>query len=83
LRPTLLFILVTQTIGVFQVFVVVLLMTRGGPANATQTIVYRIYETAFTFFRFGYASAMGVVLLLIVSLVAAAQFKLLGQEVQY
>ncbi len=83
LRPTVLFILVTQTIGVFQVFVVVLLMTRGGPANSTQTIVYRIYETAFTFFRFGYASAMGVVLLLIVSIVAAAQFKLLGEEVQY
>lgn len=83
LKPTTLFILVTQTIGVFQVFVVVLLMTRGGPANATQTIVYRIYETAFTFFHFGYASAMGVVLLLIVSLIAVIQFRFLGQEVQY
>lgn len=83
LRPTMLFILVTQTINVFQVFIVVLLMTRGGPANSTQTIVYRIYETAFTFFRFGYASAMGVVLLAIVGVVAVVQFKLLGQEVQY
>jgi len=83
LKPTFLFILVTQTINVFQVFIVVLLMTRGGPANSTQTIVYRIYETAFTFFRFGYASAMGVVLLLIVGSVAVVQFKLLGQEVQY
>jgi multiple sugar transport system permease protein len=83
LKPTTLFVLVTQTIGVFQVFVVVLLMTRGGPVNATQTIVYRIYETAFTFFQFGYASAMGAVLLLIVGLVAIAQFKLLGQEVEY
>ena len=83
LRPTALFVLVTQTIGVFQVFVVVLLMTRGGPVNATQTIVYRIYETAFSFFHFGYASAMGVVLLLLVSLVAVVQFRLLGQEVEY
>ena len=83
LKPTTLFNLVTQTIGVFQVFVVVLLMTRGGPINATQTIVYRIYETAFTFFKFGYASAMGVVLLLLVGLVAVAQFRLLGQEVEY
>lgn len=83
LKPTTLFVMVTQTIGVFQVFVVVLLMTRGGPANATQSIVYRIYETAFTFFRFGYASAMGVVLLILVSLVAVIQFRLLGQEVQY
>jgi multiple sugar transport system permease protein len=83
LKPTTLFVLVTQTIGVFQVFVVVLLMTRGGPANATQTIVFRIYETAFSFFRFGYASAMGVVLLLVVGLVAIFQFRLLGQEVDY
>ncbi len=83
LRPTALFVLVTQTIGVFQVFVVVLLMTRGGPIHATQTIVYRIYETAFTFFQFGYASAMGVVLLIMVGLVAILQFRFLGQEVEY
>jgi ABC-type sugar transport system permease subunit len=83
LAPTTLFVLVTQTINVFQVFVVVLLMTRGGPFNATQTIVYRIWETAFSFFKFGYASAMGVVLILLVSVVAMIQFKLLGQEVEY
>jgi multiple sugar transport system permease protein len=83
LMPTMLFVLVTQTINVFQVFVVVLLMTRGGPFNATQTIVYRIWETAFSFFQFGYASAMGVVLILLVSIVAVIQFKLLGREVEY
>ena len=83
LMPTTLFVLVTQTINVFQVFVVVLLMTRGGPFNATQTIVYRIWETAFSFFQFGYASAMGGVLILLVSIVAVIQFKLLGQEVEY
>lgn len=83
LMPTMLFVLVTQTINVFQVFVVVLLMTRGGPFNATQTIVYRIWETAFSFFQFGYASAMGVILILLVSIVAVVQFKLLGREVEY
>ena len=83
MRPTILFVLLTQTIGVMQIVVVVILMTRGGPANATQTIVYRIYETAFDFYEFGYASAMGVVLLVIIAAVAAIQFKLLGQEVEY
>lgn len=83
LRPTSLFVLVTVTIAVFQVFVVVLLMTLGGPANATQTIVYRIWEHAFRFYKFGYAAAMGVVLLLIVGVVAFIQFKFLGQEVEY
>ena len=83
MQPTTLFNLVTQTIGVFQVFVVVLLMTSGGPANATQTIVFRVYEHAFIFYKYGYAAAMGVVLLAIVSVVAVVQFKLLGREVQY
>lgn len=83
MRPTILFVLLTQTIGAMQIVVVVILMTRGGPANATQTIVYRMYETAFDFYEFGYASAMGVVLLIIIAAVAAIQFKLLGQEVEY
>lgn len=83
LRPTALFVVITQTIGVFQVFVVVQMLTRGGPAHATQTIVYRIYETAFQFFDFGYAAAMSVVLLVIVSIIAVFQFRLLGRDVEY
>ncbi len=83
LRPTMLFVLVTQTLGVFQVFVVVLLMTRGGPAYATQTIVYSMYQTAFQFWDFGHAAAMGVVLLAIVSVIAFIQFRFLGQEIEY
>ncbi len=83
LRPTLLFVLVTQTIGAMQVFVVVHVMTRGGPANATQTIVYRIYETAFDFYEYGYASAMAVVLLALIAVVAVVQFRLLGQEIEH
>jgi ABC-type sugar transport system permease subunit len=82
LEPTLLFVLVTQTIGVMQVFVVVNVMTQGGPANATQTLVFRIYETAFSFYEYGYASAMGVTLLGIVAVVALAQFRLLGKELE-
>ncbi|MGV3719359.1 MAG: carbohydrate ABC transporter permease [Actinomycetota bacterium] len=82
LRPTLLFVLITQTIGVMQVFVVVNVMTQGGPANATQTLVFRIYETAFGFYEYGYASAMGVVLLAIVAVVGAVQFRLLGRDAE-
>jgi len=80
LRPTILFVLVVTTIAVFQVFVVVQLMTLGGPANATQTIVYRIWVSAFTTFKFGYASAMAVILLAIVSVLAIIQFKLLDRQ---
>jgi len=81
LRPTILFVLVVLTIAVFQVFVVVQLMTLGGPANATQTIVYRIWVSAFTTFKFGYASAMAVILLAIVSVLAIIQFKLLDRQI--
>lgn len=80
LRPTILFVLVVLTIAVFQVFVVVQLMTLGGPANATQTIVYQVWVSAFTKFKFGYASAMSVILLAIVSVLAIAQFKLLDKQ---
>jgi len=81
LRPTMLFVLVVLTIAVFQVFVVVELMTLGGPANATQTIVYRIRVTGFTTLKFGYASAMAVILLAIVSVLAIVQFKLLDRRI--
>lgn len=83
LKPTTLFVMVTQTIAVFQVFVVIMLLTNGGPANGTQTIVYRIYQTAFDFFNFGYASALGVVMLVIVSFLAWFNFRLLGQDTEF
>lgn len=83
LKPTTLFVLVTQTIGAMQIFVVVHVLTRGGPANATQTLVYRIYETVFDATEYGYASAMGVVLLGLIAGIAAIQFRLLGREVDY
>jgi multiple sugar transport system permease protein len=83
LRPATLFILVTETIGSFQVFVVVLLLTQGGPAYATQTIVYRIYETAFDFNQFGYASAMATVLMAMLGAIAYLQFRFVGKEISY
>ncbi len=85
LRPASLFVLVTQTIGVFQIFVVVYLLTvNGGPAYATRTIVYGMYETAFTPpYDFDYAAAQGVVLLGILSVVAVVQFRLLGRDTQW
>jgi len=85
LRPASLFVLVTQTIGVFQVFVVVLLLTvNGGPANATRTIVYGMYETAFTpMYDFDYAAAQGSVLLVVLALVAVVQFRFLGRQTSW
>ena len=74
---------VTQIIGVFQVFVVILLLTKGGPANGTQTIVYRMYETAFEFFSFGYASAIGLVLIAMIGILSWLQFRFFGQDTEF
>jgi multiple sugar transport system permease protein len=83
LQPTTLFNMVTLTMAVFQVFVVVWLLTLGGPANATQTIVFRMWENAFTFYRFGRAAAMGTVLLIIGIIIAFFQFKFFAREIRY
>lgn len=62
LSPALFFVMVTSIIGAFQGFDVFYLMTRGGPANATTTMVLHIYNNGFQFLKMGYASAMAMVL---------------------
>ena len=82
LRPTLLFVLVTGTISSFQVFTYISVMTEGGPLHATEVVVYRIYQEAWEFLRFGTASAMSLVLLLILLGATWLQFRWLGKKVE-
>lgn len=82
LRPTLLFVLVTGTISSFQVFTYVSVMTEGGPLHATEVVVYRIYQEAWEFLRFGTASAMSLVLLVILLVATLVQFRWLGRKVE-
>ena len=64
LRPVLFFVLVIETIGAFQVFDAMYVMTGGGPVRASYSLVYLLYDTGFKSFDFGYASAIGLVLFL-------------------
>jgi multiple sugar transport system permease protein len=57
-----LLVLVLQIVGQFQIFGQAVLMTQGGPANRTKTIVQYIYETGFRDWQVGYASAMAMAL---------------------
>lgn len=66
ISPTTFFLLVIQMIGAFQLFSEAYVMTRGGPAQATLTIAYYIYQNAFEFGRMGKASAIAWVLFVIV-----------------
>ena len=83
LSPTTFFVLVISIIGSFQVFELVLVMTKAGPANATNTLVYYIYQNGFQFNQMGYASAAAMVLFLIVLIFTLVQYKLQRRWVHY
>lgn len=75
LRPTLLFVVVINSIKSFQVFVEVYVMTKGGPLGATSTLVYEVYHQAFEQSdSMGYASA--VAFLIFVTLMTVSLFQL-------
>ncbi|WP_374100585.1 carbohydrate ABC transporter permease [Streptomyces sp. 7-21] len=77
LRPVLALVLVITLIGSWQIFDTVAVTTQGGPVDATRVVQYYIYDQAFTRFDFGYASAIAVVLFLILAGIAFAQLKLM------
>lgn len=66
LSPVTFLVLVLSVIGAFQVFAAPFVMTAGGPANATVTVVMQLYKEAFQFQRMGLASAMAYVLFVII-----------------
>ncbi|MFF3492872.1 carbohydrate ABC transporter permease [Streptomyces sp. NPDC002795] len=76
LRPVLAVVLIMTVIGSFQVFDTVAVTTAGGPANATNVLQFYIYGSAFGRFQFGYASAMSVALLLVLSAITIVQYRI-------
>lgn len=80
LRPVLLFVVVSSTIGTFQIFAEPFVITGGGPSNATITIVQYIYRQAFIQLNLGYASAVSVALVVLVSIMSIIQIRYGGTE---
>ncbi len=68
IMPTIALVSTISTISAMKVFAEIYVMTKGGPLNSTKTIVYYIYERAFENLDLGYASALAVVLLIVVML---------------
>lgn len=83
LSPVLFFVVITSFIGGFQVFTSAYVATAGGPANSTRFFVLHLYDTAFTYFRMGYASAMAWLLFAIVLLFTLLQFAIARRLVYY
>lgn len=83
LMPTSLYVIVITTINSFQCFALIQLLTSGGPIYSTQTVMYGVYQQAFLLGNFGIASAMGVILAIIIGVISIIQFKYLGSDVEY
>jgi ABC-type sugar transport system permease subunit len=83
LAPVTLFVVVVGVIASFQVFATVQIMTRGGPANATNVLVYHIWEAAFRFFDVGYAAALATLLALLVAGLTVLQIRRGEEHVHY
>lgn len=83
LTPTTFFVVMMLVISSFKVFDTIYIMTQGGPGRATYVLVYHIYNTAFIRFEFGYASAISVVLFLVVLAITLVQFRTEKKWVSY
>jgi sn-glycerol 3-phosphate transport system permease protein len=83
LMPTTLFVLVNAVINAFRTVDHIIVMTRGGPDNATALLLFRVYELGFNFWDTGLAAALTVVLLLGLGLAALAQYVFLERRIHY
>jgi sn-glycerol 3-phosphate transport system permease protein len=83
LMPTTLFVLVNAVINSFRLVDHIVVMTKGGPDNATSLLLFYIFEIGFKFWDTSYAATLTVVLLVILAAVAIGQFLFLERRVHY
>lgn len=75
-KSIMLFVSITSTIGTLQLFDESFILTSGGPNNATITIGHYLYNTGFSYYKFGYAAALSYALVVIIGILSILQFKL-------
>ncbi|GAA1517948.1 sugar ABC transporter permease [Kribbella lupini] len=80
LAPTTALILTLQVLASLKVFDQIYMLTNGGPAGSTRSIVQYIYEAGFTGYRFGYSSAISYLFFAIIVLISIAQYKLINRR---
>ncbi len=84
LMPTTLFVLVLGVLRATQnSFAVIYVMTGGGPVNATNVMVFYMYQNAFEFFRMGFASAVSLFIFILIFSLSLIQFRLIGSRTEY
>lgn len=80
IKPIILFCTITSTIGTLQLFDEPYILTAGGPNYATITMGQYLYDNGFRYLKFGYASAIGYVMTVIIALLSVFQFKTTKEE---
>jgi sn-glycerol 3-phosphate transport system permease protein len=83
LMPTTLFVLVNAIVNAVRLVDHIIVMTKGGPNNATSLLLFHVYQVGFNFWDTGYAAALTLVLLLALAIVAIGQFAFLDRKVHY
>ncbi|WP_375450490.1 carbohydrate ABC transporter permease [uncultured Devosia sp.] len=83
IMPTTYFLLVVSVIEAFQVFTIISVMTRGGPAGATDMLVHLLYRTGFVLFDIGTGSALAVLLFILLIALALIKSQVIGKRVHY
>jgi sn-glycerol 3-phosphate transport system permease protein len=83
LMPTTLFVLINAVINAFRTIDHIIVMTRGGPDNATSLLLFYIYQVGFSFWDTSYAAALTVILLAILAIAALIQYGWLERKVHY
>ncbi len=83
LMPTTIFVLVNALINAFRMVDHIIVMTKGGPNNASSLLLFYLYEVGFKFWDQGYASALTAVLLALLALVGLLQFFVLDRRAHY
>jgi multiple sugar transport system permease protein len=77
LRPITFYLVIVGMISTFQAFDLIVAMTQGGPLGSTTTLVYEVYQNAFVFNRLGYASALAIILFVIILIISVVNMAFL------
>lgn len=80
IKPSLFFLCIIEMTVSFQVFDLIYVMTQGGPARGSYTLVYMLYDQGFKYTNYGYAAAIGVALFIMTLIIALIQSRLLGEK---
>jgi sn-glycerol 3-phosphate transport system permease protein len=83
LMPTTLFVLVNAVINSFRLVDHIVVMTKGGPDNASSLLLYYVYDVGFKFWDTGYAAALTMVLLALLAALAIGQFLFFERRIHY